>query len=83
MKIEYQTSVKTPAGWRSIDVQAIIEKTSEKTGKVTTILLVDGEKPAPGQSRTGARRQQFNGLFVARLEVGKKKRLSSCKILGD
>ena len=83
MKIEYQTSVKTPAGWRSIDVQAIIEKTSEKTGKVTTILLVDGVKPAYMQSRTGARRQQFNGLFVARLEVGKKKRLSSCKILGD
>ena len=83
MKIEYKTSVKTPAGWRSIDVQAIIEKTSEKTGKVTDILLVDGEKPAYMQSRTGARRQQFNGLFVARLEVGKKKRLSSCKILED
>lgn len=83
MKIEYKTSIKTRAGWRSIDVQAIIEKTSEKTGKVTTILLVDGEKPAYMQSRTGARRQQFNGLFVARLEVGKKKRLSSCKILGD
>ena len=81
MKIEYQTSVKTQAGWRSIDVQAIIEKTSEKTGKVTTILLVDGEKPAYGQSRTGAKRQSFNGLFVARLEVGKNKRLSSCKIL--
>lgn len=83
MKIEYKTSIKTRAGWRSIDVQAIIEKTSEKTGKVTTILLVDGEKPAHGQSRTGARRQQFNGLFVAQLEVGKKKWLSSCKILGD
>ena len=83
MKIEYKTSIKTRAGWRSIDVQAIIEKTSEKTGKVTTILLVDGEKPAYMQSRTGARRQQFNGLFVARLEVGKKKRLSSCKILED
>ena len=83
MKIEYKTSIKTRAGWRSIDVQAIIEKTSEKTGKVTTILLVDGEKPAYMQSRTGAKRQQFNGLFVARLEVGKKKRLSSCKILGD
>ena len=71
MKIEYKTSIKTRAGWRSIDVQAIIEKL-QKNGKVTTILLVDGEKPAYMQSRTGAKRQQFNGLFVARLEVGKK-----------
>ena len=81
MKIKYQSSVKTQAGWRSVDVQALVEKTSEKTGKVTTILLVDGEKPGYKQSRTGAKRQQFNGLFVARLEVGKNKRLSSCKIL--
>lgn len=83
MKIEYQTSVKTPAGWRSIDVQAVAEKTSDKMAKVTSVLLVDGESPAYGQSRTGAKRQQFNGLFVARLEVGKNKRLSSCKILED
>lgn len=81
MKIEYQTSVKTPAGWRSVDVQALVEKTSDKIAKVTDILLVDGEKPGYKQSRTGAKRQQFNGLFVARCEIGKNKRLSSCKIL--
>lgn len=81
MKSKYKTSVKVPAGWRDISVLAECEKKSEKTATVTKILLLDGETPAYGQSRTGARRQQFNGLFVAKLEIKKNKRLSACEVI--
>ena len=56
MKIKYRTSVKVDAGWRDISVLAECEKKSEKMATVTKILLLDGETPAYGQSRTGARR---------------------------
>lgn len=81
MKIKYRTSVKVDAGWRDISVLAECEKKSEKMATVTKILLLDGETPAYGQSRTGARRQEFNGRFVAKLEVGKNKRLSACEVI--
>ena len=81
MKIKYQSSVKTQAGWRSVDVLAVADSVSAKMARIVDVLQIDGEKPGYKQSRTGAKRQQFNGLFVARLEVGKNKRLSSCKIL--
>lgn len=81
MKIKYQSSVKTQAGWRSVDVLAVADSVSAKMARIVDVLQIDGEKPGYKQSRTGAKRQQFNGLFVARLEVGKNKRLSSCRIL--
>ena len=75
------TSVKVAAGWRDISVVAECEKKSEKIATVTKVLLVDGETPAYGQSRTGARRQEFNGHFVAKSEMGKNKRLSACEVI--
>ncbi len=78
--IEYSASVKVPAGWRSVAVTA----TAEKTGGfavVSEVLTIDGETPAYGQSRTGARRQEFNGLYWAAQEVGKRKRVSACTVI--
>ena len=81
MKIRYQSSVKTPAGWRSVQIVADAEMVSDAMARVTAVLLIDGEKPAYGQSRTGAKRQQFNGLYFAGQQIGTKKRLSACEQL--
>lgn len=81
VKIAYDVGVKVPAGWRSVRIVAAAGKTSEKMATVISVLTVDGESPHYGQSRTGARRQEFNGHYVSSSEVGKKKRLSSCQIL--
>lgn len=82
MKIRYKTAVHVAAGWRDISVVAECSEKSEKMVTVTKVLLVDGETPRYGQSRTGARRQQFNGLFAAKKEEGKTKRLSACEVVG-
>lgn len=81
--VDYTVGVRTPAGWRSVDVRAEVEMTSAKMGVVKEIILVDGEIPHYGQSRTGAKRQTFNGLFVAKNEIGAKKRLSACTIVSE
>ena len=81
MKIKYSIGVKVPAGWRSVTVIAVAEKISAAMVQVKEILTIDGEKPSYGQSRTGAKRQEFNGMYWANAETGKKKRLSACEIL--
>ena len=79
--IEYNTSVFTPSGWKGIEVTALAEKTSEKMAIVKKVLEVNGEIPRYKQSRTGSRRQIFNGLSIAKREINAKKRLSSCTIV--
>lgn len=83
MIIKYKTSVKVEAGWRDITILAECEKTSEKMTIVTKVLKVDGEIPTYEQSRTGAKRQLFNGHYIAKRETGAKKRLSSCEIIQE
>jgi hypothetical protein len=81
MIVQYSTSVYTPAGWRDVSITA--EATPSATGKMATVervIAIDGEKPAPTMSRTGAKRQQFHGTAIASREVGKRKRLSACRI---
>jgi len=81
MIIQYSTSVYTPAGWRDVSITA--EATPSESGKMATVLRViaiDGEKPTPTMSRTGAKRQQFHGTGIAAREVGKRKRLAACRI---
>ena len=81
-KIKYNAAVKTMAGWRPVEVVA--EATLSSTGKmaeVTKVLTIDGERPSRGQSRTGAKRQEFNGMLWARLEIGSKKRVSACEVV--
>lgn len=81
MKIKYTVGVKTQAGWRSVDVVAEASPVSAKMAEVIKVISLDDEEPRYGMSRTGAKRQQYNGLYFASAEVGKKKRLGSCEIV--
>ena len=77
MKIEYKAAVFTPAGHRSVYVIANAKKTSEKRCVVTEVLSIDDNVPAHSMSVTGAKRQQYDGLFLAANEIGKIKNISS------
>ena len=83
MQVRYTSSVKVPAGWRSVSVVANVEKVSPAMAKVVDVLFIDGEVPSYGQSRTGAKRQEFNGKYWAEAQIGAKKRLSACEIIAD
>ena len=81
MKIEYQSSVQTPAGWRSVYILANAEKISEKRCKVIRVIKIDDEEVTQTMSRTGANRQKYNGVYFADQEVGKVKNLSALTVL--
>lgn len=80
MIVRYNTSVFTPAGWRSVTMTAEVEPTG-KMATVLKVLTIDGEEVKPTMSRTGAKRQQYHGTGIAQREEGKRKRLSACEIL--
>ena len=77
LTIEYKSSVSTPAGHRSVYIIAEAKKLSKKRVQVLNVLTIDDEEPKNVMSRTGAKRQQYNGLYYADAEVGKKKNISS------
>jgi hypothetical protein len=81
MRIKYYMGVHVPAGWRQVSVLADAEQISAGMAKVINVVQIDGETPGYGQSRTGAKRQEFNGHYWAREEVGKRKRLSACEVI--
>lgn len=81
MKIKYNASVFTPAGFRSVTMTATAEKISDKRVKVLEVTEIDGEKVEANMSRTGAKRQAFYGIGAAAKEQGKTKNLSACQIL--
>lgn len=83
IKIRYKSSVKTPAGWRSVQIVAAAERVSDAMAQVKEVLLIDGETPGYQQSRTGAKRQQFNGRYFAGQQIGTKKRISSCEVIHE
>ena len=78
--ISYNTSVKTQAGHRSVTITAKAEQFSVKMARVVEVIAIEGEAPAYGMSRTGAKRQQYDGRWVARREIGANKRLSACEV---
>jgi hypothetical protein len=80
--INYKSSVFTPAGWRGVTITATAEKTSEKMAIVTEVTNIDGEDVVANMSRTGAKRQAYYGIGVASREIGAKKRLGTCTIIG-
>jgi hypothetical protein len=82
IRIKYTTSVFTAAGWRSVTVAAEADQISAGMATVTRITGIDGEAPSAGMSRTGARRQQYNGQAIAKREIGARKRLSACALIG-
>lgn len=83
LSIEYKSSVKTAAGWRSVHIIAEAEPLTLKAARVVRVLSIDGEEPGFNMSRTGAKRQQFNGNYFANAEVGKRKLLGSCTVLAN
>jgi hypothetical protein len=81
MKIKYNISVLTPAGWRGVEITALAEKISDAMLMVKEVIFIDYEIPAHDASRTGAKRQQYNALYFAQKQIGCKKRVSSVNIL--
>lgn len=78
--IYYNSSVRTPAGHRSVTIKAKAEPVSAKMARVVEVIAIDGDAPSYGMSRTGAKRQQYDGRWVARREIGANKRLSACEV---
>ena len=83
MKIEYKSSIRCAAGWRSVYIQAEAAKISEKRCQVLDVIKIDDEEPTQAMSRTGANRQKYNGVYFADQEVGKTKNLSALTVLSD
>lgn len=81
MKLTYNSSVYTPAGWRHVTITAEAEQISKGMGRIIKVIEIDGEVPSRTMSRTGAKRQEYWGTGVANREVGARKRLSSCTII--
>jgi len=81
--IEYNSSVHTPAGWRSETITAQAVKISEKRARVVRVDDIGGNGKAGYASRTGAKRQTYNVGGVAQREIGKIKILSACTILSE
>lgn len=81
LTITYTASVFTPAGWRSVRITATADRISAGMARVTAVTAIDGDKPTCGMSRTGAKRQTYNGAGIAQREIGARKRLSACQVL--
>lgn len=79
--ITYNSAVKVDAGWRDVQIKVRAEQISAGMAVVREVVEIDGEAPAYGQSRTGAKRQSFNGKAWAAKQIGAKKRLSACEIV--
>ena len=75
--VEYKASVNTPAGWRSVHMKGTAKKLSEKRVEIVEITHIDDEPVQYNMSRTGAKRQQFNGNYFANQESGKTKNIGS------
>ena len=83
MIIEYNGTVLCNAGFRAVTIRAEAERISAGMARVTKVISIDGEVPGYGMSRTGARRQEYNGHNVAQREIGARKRISSCTVIEE
>ena len=84
IQIRYAASVFTQAGWRSVIITAnAVPNKTGKMARVTEVTAIDGQTPTTGMSRTGAKRQAYNGKSIAAREVGANKRISACEIIED
>ena len=81
MKIKYNGSVYTKAGFRSVTFTAHAEMISAKRCRITEVLEIDGKDVRAKMSRGGAKRQEFYGLRAASLEIGKIKNISACEVV--
>jgi hypothetical protein len=79
--IEYNASVSTPAGWRSVSMTATALQISPKRVEVIEVTKIDGEIVSKNMSRGGAKRQQYDGQYFSGQEAGKKKNISSLTVI--
>lgn len=54
---------------------------SKAMAEVLEVIMIDGEAPSRSQTRTGAKRQEFNGIWWAKTQIGAKKRVSACELI--
>jgi hypothetical protein len=83
MKISYNTSVYTPAGWRSETITAEAEEISPKRLRVISVIDIGGNGASGYASRTGAKRQQYHVGGVAARERGAVKLTSKVQMLEE
>jgi hypothetical protein len=83
MNIQYEASVFTAAGWRAVTITATATQVSAGMAQVEQVIEIDGAPPVGYTSRTGAKRQQYHAAGIALREVGKRKRISTCKIIEE
>lgn len=81
MIIQYNTSVFTPAGWRSEEVTARVEPITAARARVVEVLDIGGNGNSGYASRTGAKRQQYNVGGVAKREIGAVKLVSKAIVV--
>jgi hypothetical protein len=75
--VNYNESVKTPAGWRHVVMTGTANRISPKRVEIVEITHIDGEVISRNMSRTGANRQKFDGAYFAAAEAGKKKNIAA------
>jgi len=81
MQIRYNTSVFTPAGWRSELITAKAEAISPKRLRVVEVIDIGGNGCTGYGSRTGAKRQAYHVGGVAKREVGAVKLLGKVEVV--
>jgi len=65
----------------SVEVQALAKTISPKMAEVVTVVDIDGNGACGYASRTGAKRQRYHVGGIAKREIGKKKRISTCAVI--
>ena len=79
--VKYKSSVLTAAGWRSITIIAGANYLSAKRVEITCVDSIDGLTPEKNMTRTGSKRQSYDGLYFAGNEAGKVKNISSLEFV--
>ena len=79
--VKYKSSVLTLAGWRSITIMAHANYLSAKRVEITCVDSIDGLVPQKNMTRTGSKRQTYDGIYFAGNEAGKVKNISSLEFV--
>ena len=79
--VKYKSSVLTMAGWRSVTIMAHANYLSAKRVEIINVELIDGLTPEKNMTRTGSKRQSYDGLYYSNCEAGKVKNISSLEFV--
>ena len=79
--VKYNSSVLTAAGWRSITIVAGANYLSAKRVEIISVDSIDGLTPSNNMTRTGSKRQTYNGVYYSNNESGKVKNISSLELI--